>query len=149
MSLSSLWSLVNIGMLVQHKLIKDACIKHTLKHEHISHDFTGHECVLHLLVRDEIVEPVLSKLRNTTHLKEIWWFHISSNSVLFLSFGSSNLADLTKTTVIFAHSISWLVHDLLVRQLNTSVLKLRLLWFKSAIRPYFTGSFLILLLSIH
>ena len=58
-------------MLIQNEVVVDAGIIHALKHHNITNYFGGHEYILHFNIRNEIVEPVLAKFGDTTHLEEV------------------------------------------------------------------------------
>ncbi len=45
----------------------DTCQVDTLEHDNISHNLTSQEGVLEFLIGYEIVKPILSKLRDTSH----------------------------------------------------------------------------------
>lgn len=136
----SLCPLVDVSVLVQNKLVEYTGIEDALQHQYISHNFTGHKCVLHFFIRNKIVQPVLSKFRDSTHLEEVWRLHVTTNPVFFLAFRSTHLADLTKATFIFAHSILRSIDNIFMRKLNAICLVIRL-GFKSAVRSNFTGLF--------
>merc|ERR1719503_143837 len=93
-------------MLVKDKFIIDASIINTLQHDDIPNNFTGHESILHFLIRNKVIEPILSEFWDTTHLEEIWRFHISTDSLHITLSTLRNLADL----ILFAHTIGFEVH---------------------------------------
>ena len=55
--------------LVAEEFVVDVGQEDALKHEHIAHHFGGYESVLHLFVRDEVVQPIFAELRHTLHRK--------------------------------------------------------------------------------
>ena len=66
------WSLlISISMLKFKQIAVNTREVYTLEHEDVSDDLTRHESALHLLVWNEVIEPVLSKLWDTTHLEKV------------------------------------------------------------------------------
>ena len=75
----SFFSLIDEGVLVKDQFVVDTCIENTLEHDDVSNDFTGHERVLHFLVGDEVVKPVLAEFWDAAHLKEVGGFDVTAN----------------------------------------------------------------------
>ena len=73
------FSLIDEGVLVKDQLVVDTCIENTLEHDNVSHDFTGHKGVLHFLIRDEVVQPVLAEFWDAAHLEEVGGFDVTAN----------------------------------------------------------------------
>ena len=79
-------------MLVEDEIIVHTRVVNALKHDNVTHDLRRHKCVLHFLIRNEIVEPILAELRNTAHLEEIGRLHVPSDAHFRLfSFGHFSL----------------------------------------------------------
>lgn len=77
--LITFFSLIDESMFIKDKLVVNTCIENTLEHYNISNNFTCHESILHLFIWDEVIKPVLAKFWNTTHLKEVCGFHVTTN----------------------------------------------------------------------
>ena len=76
-------------MLVEHKLIIYTSEKDALKHQDVTNNFTCHKSILHFLIWDEVVQPILTELGDSTHLEEVGGLHIAPDVVWALA-----LADL-------------------------------------------------------
>jgi hypothetical protein len=63
--------LVDKSMLIKDKLVENACKVNALEHQNVSDNLTGHECVLHFFIWDEVIKPVLAEFGDTTHLEEV------------------------------------------------------------------------------
>jgi len=83
-SIHLLLALVDERVLVENELIEDACIVYALEHYDVPHYFTCHESVLHFLIWDEVVQPVFTELRDSTHLEEVGRLHVSPDISSFV-----------------------------------------------------------------
>ena len=59
------------SLLVKDQVVEDTGKENAFKHDQVADDFTREECVLQLLILDEVIEPLLAKAWHTTHLKEV------------------------------------------------------------------------------
>lgn len=88
--------LVDVGVLVEHEFVVDGGIEDALEHQDVTDYLTCHKSVLHFLVWDKVIEPILSELRDSTHLEEIGTLHVSAD----VFFGS-----LAYLALIITHAI--------------------------------------------
>lgn len=124
-----IWAILVEGMLVQEKLVEDAGEVHALKHQHVSHDLARHECVLHLFVRNEVVQPVFAELWNASELEEIGRLHAWANLVLLdarreavLLVGRIGVVILILLISVFGFNTWILVHNVLMGEVTHNLL---------------------------
>ena len=60
------------GLFIENKVIEDGSEEDAFEHHQIPHHFTRQEDVLQLLVRDKVVEPLLSETWHTAHFEKVW-----------------------------------------------------------------------------
>ena len=58
-------------MFIENKVIEDGSEEDAFEHHQIPHHFTRQEDVLQLLVRDKVVEPLLSETWHTAHFEKV------------------------------------------------------------------------------
>jgi hypothetical protein len=58
-------------MFIQLQFVEDAGEVDALEHQDIPHNFRCQESVLHFLIGDEVIKPILTKTRNSTELEKV------------------------------------------------------------------------------
>ena len=59
-------------MFIKYQLVEYGGKVSALEHKDVPDYLGGHKSILHLLIRDEVIQPVLTKFWNATHLEEVW-----------------------------------------------------------------------------
>ena len=59
------------GLFVEYQIVKDTRKEDAFEHDQVAYDFTCEERVLQFLVLNEVVQPLLTKTRHSTHLEEV------------------------------------------------------------------------------
>ena len=62
------------GLLVEYQIVEDTREEDTFEHDQVAYDLAREECVLQLLVLDEVVQPLLAKTRHAAHFEEVRGF---------------------------------------------------------------------------
>ena len=53
------------GLLVEDQIVEDTGEEYAFKHDQVAHNLTCQECILKLLILDEVIQPLLAKPRHT------------------------------------------------------------------------------------
>jgi hypothetical protein len=77
--------MIYVSMLVEDKLVVDTCKVNALEHLDVTNNLTCHKSILHFLIWDEVVQPILTELGDATHLEEVGGLHVAPDVVWTLA----------------------------------------------------------------